>query len=185
MDIKCSYTKLVDLTELVPHPRNSNAHPEKQIEVLAKLIKNRGMRHPIIVSNLSGYIVAGHGRLEALKLLGVEQAPVDYQDFKNEADEILFLESDNYIAEFAEHDKDKTLENLQSLDIDLSEFDFEEVGLIDFSFEQLAPKDLDGQDTQKDEENQKYIIEVSFANEMDRQDLYDDLTHKGYAVKIK
>lgn len=64
MKIKCTYSELIDLTELVPHPRNTNKHPEKQIEVLAKLIKNRGMRHPIIVSKRSGFIVAGHGRVD-------------------------------------------------------------------------------------------------------------------------
>jgi len=137
MQIKCSYTDLVDLVNLVPHPKNSNNHPEKQIEVLAKIIKARGMRHPIIVSKRSGFIIAGHGRLMALKLLGVEKAPIDYQDFENEADEIMFLEADNHIAEFAEHDKDKMLENLKDLDIDLAEFDFEEVGLIEFELPEV------------------------------------------------
>jgi len=146
LNIKCSYTDLVDLVNLVPHPKNSNKHPDKQIDVLAKIIKARGMRHPIIISKRSGFITAGHGRLMALKKLGVEQAPVDYQDFENEADEIFFLEADNHIAEFADHDKSMMLDNLKDLDIDLDDFDFEELGLIDFELpevEVLPPSEQD------------------------------------------
>ena len=60
--IYCSYTELVDPTTLVQNPRNPNKHPQKQIELLAKIIKSQGWRAPITVSNRSGFIVRGHGR---------------------------------------------------------------------------------------------------------------------------
>ena len=62
VEVNCSYTELVDPTTLVQNPRNPNKHPQKQIELLAKIIKSQGWRAPITVSNRSGFIVRGHGR---------------------------------------------------------------------------------------------------------------------------
>lgn len=59
----CAYDKLVKVEELIPHPKNPNTHPQSQIKILAQNIRYHGWRHPIVVSKLSGYIVAGHGRL--------------------------------------------------------------------------------------------------------------------------
>lgn len=104
MKIQCDYKKLVPLQELKPHPRNRNTHPTDQIARLARVIEYQGFRHPIIVSNLSGFIVAGHGRLAAAQKLGLKEAPVDYQDFESEEQEYAFLVSDNAVALWAELD---------------------------------------------------------------------------------
>jgi ParB-like chromosome segregation protein Spo0J len=85
---------MVPLVDLVPNPRNPNQHPEKQIALLAKIIRHQGWRSPIVVSKRSGYIVTGHGRFAAAKMLRLEQVPVDYQDFATEADEYAHLIAD-------------------------------------------------------------------------------------------
>jgi hypothetical protein len=100
--IRCAFTKLEHYSELLEHRKNRNTHPQKQITKLADLIAFQGFRHPIIVSNLSGQVVAGHGRLAAAKFLGMEQVPVDYQDFVDEAAEYAFLISDNAIGLWGE-----------------------------------------------------------------------------------
>lgn len=96
--IKCSYTELVPIHKIQEHPKNPHKHSPEQIERLAKLIDFQGIRHPIIISKRSGFVIAGHGRLMALKKLNVEKVPVDYQDFKNEAQEYSFIVSDNAIG---------------------------------------------------------------------------------------
>ena len=65
MDIRveCSYTEMVRLGDLKPHPQNPNTHSETQIATLADLIASIGWRFPIVVSKRSGYIIAGHCRL--------------------------------------------------------------------------------------------------------------------------
>jgi len=143
--IHCKYDKLILLDEFIPHEMNTNKHPEKQIEVLAKLIKRNGVRLPIIISNLSSKCVSGHGRFDAFKLLGMEKIPVVYQDFDDIPAEYRFLESDNLIASFAEHDQDKMLDNLKDLDIDLESIDFEELGLIGFELPNFRPGDIEDQ----------------------------------------
>lgn len=102
IEAHCCFDKVVDVVDLVPHPRNPNKHDDKQIALLAKIIRSQGWRNPIVVSERSGFIVAGHGRLEAARVLNVEQVPVDSQAFTNEAEEYAHLIADNRIAELAE-----------------------------------------------------------------------------------
>ena len=65
IEVWCSFDKLVPVGELKPNPRNPNTHPQRQIELLAKNIRYFGWRQTITVSNLTGLIVSGHGRLMA------------------------------------------------------------------------------------------------------------------------
>ena len=59
--VHCAFEKAVDVVDLVEHPRKPNKHGDKQIALLAKIIRNQGWRNPIVVSADSGFIVAGHG----------------------------------------------------------------------------------------------------------------------------
>ena len=105
--IKCAYDELIDIDLLQPHPKNPNIHTEQQIALLAKIMAHQGWRNPITVSNQSGFIVAGHGRLMAAQVNkvagteGFDKAPVDKQDFTNEADEYAHMIADNKIVELA------------------------------------------------------------------------------------
>ncbi len=123
----CAHTELVDIEKLVPNPRNPNRHPENQIKLLAKIIRAQGWRSPIVVSSRSGFVVKGHGRLEAAKLLESERVPVDFQNYENEAAEWADLIGDNRIAELAEQDDDALKALLKELDgqidLDLTGFD--------------------------------------------------------------
>ncbi len=101
---------------MVHHPANPNKHSEKQVEKLARLIEIHGWRHPITVSNRSGFIVSGHCRHMAAQLKGLKQVPVDMQDFANEAEELAVLIADNIVQEFAEVDGLKMADVLVALD---------------------------------------------------------------------
>jgi len=146
MKIECAYDELVDVEKLVPHPLNPNKHGEKQIKMLGKILEFQGWRSPITVSNRSGYIVAGHGRLEAAKMNGYDSVPVDKQDFENEAAEYAHIIADNKIASLAEHDDALMIETIK--DLELEEMDFELLGLDDFEFKIEEIKDIDGADSE-------------------------------------
>jgi DNA modification methylase len=135
MKINCSYTKLVPISELKPNPKNRNFHPEKQIKVLARIIEKNGQRSPVVVSNRSGYIIKGHARLEALKLLNVPECAVDYQDYETEADEYRDMIADNEISRYAEFDTTQFLNDIK----DLPNVDFEDFGLLDFKVPEVIP----------------------------------------------
>jgi hypothetical protein len=106
MKFDCSYSELLDINspKIIPNPKNPNKHPPDQIERLSKVIEYQGQRHPLIISKRSGFLVVGHGRLEAIKKLGWKQIAVSYQDFETEAQEYSFVVSDNAIASWAELD---------------------------------------------------------------------------------
>ena len=131
MEIKAKEVRLVPISELRPSPKNRNKHSDEQIERLKQIIQYQGFRNPIIVSNRSGYMVAGHGRLLAAAKLGMSEVPVIYQDFDNEEQEYASGVSDNAIASWAELD-------LSGIHLDLPDmapFDIDLLGIKDFKFE--------------------------------------------------
>lgn len=121
IEVWCAYDKLIKVDELLPNPKNPNTHPVNQIKLLAQNIKYHGWRHAIVISKLSGFIVAGHGRLEAAKELGVSIVPVEYQDFASEDNELAVLVGDNRLAELASLDLNSLsdiVEQFKSSDFD-------------------------------------------------------------------
>lgn len=139
VNIQCAHDELVDLVRLQPNPRNPNKHPKRQIDMLAKIISYQGQRAPIVVSKRSGFIVKGHGRLEAIKALGWEKAAVDFQDYEDEAQEFADMVADNKIAELAEHDDEMMKAGVLELNLDQG-FDLELLGLIDFNLDPAEVK---------------------------------------------
>lgn len=134
-NINCAHDELRDIVNLVKHPQNPNTHSDQQIELLAKIIQHQGWRNPVVVSQRSGYIVAGHGRLMAAEKLGLKQVPVDLQAFDNEADELAHLVADNRIAELAETDR-TVLADLIA-DLDDGQFDLALTGFEPTNLEEL------------------------------------------------
>ena len=145
--VHCSYARLADVTSLIPNPRNPNKHSDKQVALLAKVIRHQGWRAPITISKRSGFIVTGHGRLAAALLLQVEQVPIDEQDFATEADEWAHLVADNRLAELADADRSMIADLLKDLDAE---------GVIDMD---LTGFDMDALDELMEEENPTDITE--------------------------
>jgi len=130
--VECAFDKMVDTAALIPNPRNPNKHPQKQLDLLAKIIKAQGWRNAIVVSNLSGFVTKGHARLDAAKILGCEQVPVDFQDYDTPESEMADMLADNRLSELAEPDlpmlKDILLElDTGAFDMDLTGFDTESI----------------------------------------------------------
>lgn len=104
IDIRAREIKLVPIGEIKPDPKNRNKHSEEQITRLMELIKYQGFRVPLIVSNRTGLLRSGHGRLEAVMRLGLSHVPVIYQDFDGDEQDYAFAVSDNAVASWAELD---------------------------------------------------------------------------------
>lgn len=137
MIVHCLYDKLVSTSELAPHPKNRNKHPDEQIERLAKILKYQGWRYPVKVSKRSGFITSGHGRLEAAQHLGWKEVPVNYQDYESEEQEYADIQADNLIALEAEID----LAGIQTDVLDFGpDFDTELLGKLNFH---IGPLDFE------------------------------------------
>lgn len=148
--------KWIETGSLKEHPQNNNKHPKEQIERLAKVIKYQGFRSPITVSNLSGYIVAGHARLKAAKEIGMTKVPVSYQDFADEAQEYAHLTADNALALWAKIDMSAVEEYAKSIDVD---FDLDFLGFNDFSLpDEVGQSEKD--DAVPDTEDNEFGVEL-------------------------
>lgn len=137
MKVKCLFDKMVSVDELKAHPKNRNKHPADQIERLAKILKFQGWRYPVKVSKLSGFVTSGHGRIEAARLAGWKQVPVNFQEYDDEAQEYADVQADNAIALWAELD----IESIK-LDLESIEIDFSLLGLNEKHFTSLADQIL-------------------------------------------
>lgn len=179
--VHCAHGRMADVTSLIPNPRNPNKHGDKQIALLAKIIRHQGWRAPITVSKRSGFVVTGHGRLEAAKLLQVELVPVDEQDFATEADEWAHLIADNRIAELAEIDEGELKGLLSELeaagtDMDLTGFDVSEIGKSARPGETPSEAGINY--------NPQFGVIVICKDEAEQETTYNALLGLGYQCKV-
>lgn len=84
-------------------PKNPRVHPKRQIKQIAKSIQTFGFNVPVLV-DASLRIIAGHGRVEACKMLGMHQVPTVSLEHLTEAEAQAFLIADNRLTEIAAWD---------------------------------------------------------------------------------
>jgi len=112
---------------LKPYPRNPRTHTKKQVRQIAESIKTFGWTNPILV-DVEGGVIAGHGRLEAAKQLGIQHVPTIKLENMSEAQKRAYVIADNKLAENAGWDAETLAIELQALtEIDLG-FDIENIG---------------------------------------------------------
>lgn len=117
--------KEININELKPYEHNPR-HNEAAVAPVANSIKEFGFKVPIIIDK-DNVIIAGHTRLKAAKLLGLETVPCVLADDLTEEQAKAFRLADNKVSELAEWDFDeleKELEELDSMDLDFDMSDF-------------------------------------------------------------
>lgn len=102
---------LKDIDQLIPYIGNAKLHPDAQIDLIAGSIKEFGFVSPILLDN-EGVIVAGHGRLLALKKLGHKEVPCIVADHLTPVQIKALRLADNKMAESKWDDKMLTVELL-------------------------------------------------------------------------
>src|SRR6516164_1805277 len=129
--MKIEYTPM---RELRPHPNNARTHSKKQIRQIAKSIQQFGFCNPVLVDDAK-QIIAGHGRVEAAKLLGIDAVPTVRLSHLSAADKRAYVLADNKLAEKAGWDRELLAIELQGLieldvDVELTGFDMAEIDLL-------------------------------------------------------
>jgi ParB-like chromosome segregation protein Spo0J len=95
----------VPIGRLRPNPRNPRTHSKKQIRQIGASIRKLGFLNPLIVDS-ENTILAGHGRLEGARLVGLTEVPVIRFDHLTPAQKRAYLIADNKIAEQAGWDRE-------------------------------------------------------------------------------
>jgi ParB-like chromosome segregation protein Spo0J len=86
-----------DIADLVPYSHNSRTHSPEQIEQIAASMREWGWTNPVLVDE-DGMIIAGHGRIEAGRVLGLSQVPVMVARGWSEAQKRAYVIADNQLA---------------------------------------------------------------------------------------
>jgi ParB-like chromosome segregation protein Spo0J len=105
------------ISAVKPNPHNTRVHPKKQIRQVTDSISKLGFASPLLVDE-DGVLLAGHARLEAAKLLGLEFVPVIVIKGLSSAKKRALLLADNRIAQNAGWDRQRLsieLPDLQQL----------------------------------------------------------------------
>lgn len=89
------------VAQLVSAPTNARTHSKHQIRQIAKSIETFGFTNPVLVSGSTNSIIAGHGRVEAAKLLGLSHVPTIQLNHLTEAQTRALIIADNKLAENA------------------------------------------------------------------------------------
>jgi len=112
---------------LQPRPGNPRLHSPAQIRQIARSIEEFGFNSPVLV-DAEGLIVAGHGRVEAAKLLGLARIPTIRLDHMSPAQLRAYVLADNRLAERSTWDKGLLAKEFQFLTGDAVEFDITTTG---------------------------------------------------------
>jgi DNA modification methylase len=139
---------------LTPYSGNARIHSKHQIRQIAASIKEFGFTNPVL-TNVDNTIVAGHGRVEAAKLLGMKEVPTIRLEGLNEDQIRAYILADNRLAEKAGWDPAILSIELQhlmtldtSFDVTITGFEIPEIDLI---LQELRPE-KDAADEVREEE---------------------------------
>lgn len=114
--------KVSDLVEYENNPRKN----DDAVNAVARSIKEFGFKVPVIIDS-NNVIIAGHTRVKACKQLGITEVPCVIADDLTEDQIKAFRIADNKTAELAEWDLEKLNEELSFIEMDMSQFGFEDL----------------------------------------------------------
>ncbi len=121
------YVSYQRISDLKPYDRNARTHTRKQILQIAASIGEFGWTNPVLIDG-EGRIIAGHGRVAAADMLGIDEVPTILLEGMTEAQKRAYVIADNRLAELAGWDEEVLAIELQALgEIDL-DFDLEVTG---------------------------------------------------------
>jgi hypothetical protein len=133
-----------DPAELKPYACNARTHSKKQVRQIAESIRTFGFTNPVLIDK-DDAIIAGHGRIEAAKLLKLESVPCIRIEHMTEAQIRAYVIADNKLALNAGWDEEILATELQHLMTAEISFDIGVIGFepaeIDTLVEGLSPED--------------------------------------------
>lgn len=172
--LKVQYWPIDDVHPYPNNPRNN----DEAVEYVANSIREFSFQQPLVVDT-DGTIIAGHTRLKAAKMLGMETVPVVVADNLTPAQVNAYRLADNKVAEAATWDMEALAVELEGLevDFDMTMFDFDEIG--------FEPSFDDVEDEQKPDES--VTVKVLFHDPdlyQTYRDMFSKMEKDGASVSI-
>tara|TARA_R110000803_G_scaffold27834_1_gene64801 strand:- start:2303 stop:2845 length:543 start_codon:yes stop_codon:yes gene_type:complete len=177
--LKINYRKPA---ELIPYISNSRTHSEQQIQQVASSIKEFGFTNPILVDEESG-IIAGHGRLQAAQLLGLDKVPTIKLEGLTESQRKAYVIADNKLALNAGWDFELLKIEIQDIaddfDLSLLGFDDQELSNIIDGLNEESPE------LKEESYSPVFNIVVNCNDETHQEKVYNELQSKGYECQVQ
>jgi len=168
-------TETVSIDALRPNPRNARTHTRRQIKKIAASIDRFGFVNPVLI-DADGGIIAGHGRVEAARQLGLTSVPALRVEHLSEADKRAYILADNRLAEDAGWDEEMLAIELQGLidldvSIELTGFELSEV-------DQIIEKQGRGQASPQDPVDELLSVQTDIPAVTQPGDLWELGSHR-------
>jgi ParB-like chromosome segregation protein Spo0J len=112
---------------LVPYAKNSRKHDTGQVEKIAASIREFGFCNPVLIDENNG-IIAGHGRVMAAQMLGLESVPCFRLTHLSETQKRAYIIADNRLQEIT-GSWDEELLRVEVEALLAEDFDLEIIGL--------------------------------------------------------
>ena len=140
------------VARLRPYASNARTHSKKQIRQIGASIRKFGFTSPVLIGD-DDEIIAGHGRVEAAKLIGLQSVPAVRLSHLDAAQRRAYVLADNKLALNAGWDRDLLAIELQALvdlnfDVEITGFSLAEVDLV---LDEARESSAHSQDTPEDE----------------------------------
>ena len=140
----------IQLATLIPYINNSRTHSDEQVAQIAASIKEFGFNNPILVDKDSG-IIAGHGRLQAARKLGLTEVPCVRLEHLTETQRKAYIIADNRLALNAGWDNE--LLSLELSELLKDDFDLDLLGFEADELDALLGNEEEGEEPEKEKGN--------------------------------
>ena len=156
-----------EISELKPWANNARTHSKKQIKQIAASIKEYGFTNPVLIDE-DRSIIAGHGRVEAAKLFGMNSVPCITLPAMSEAKKRAYVIADNKLALNAGWNIDMLSLEFEGITVDDPSFDVELTGFsfgeIDLVMDQVSPEEPDNPEDDSLPDNDEGLRDVAIGD---------------------
>ena len=187
----------IEITKLKPYKKNARFN-ENAVPKVAESIRQFGFKVPIVVDK-NMVVITGHTRLASAKQLGLEKVPCIIADDLTPKQVKAFRLVDNRTSEFASWNYELLQTELESLDLDLSDFEFPDLTYEDTmsaeELESMLDDDTDptseygkndseeATDSSSPEHKEEYKVEITCKTQTEQESLYYELVNRGLNVR--
>lgn len=120
----------IPIKYLIPYENNARTHSDEQIDKLKNSLKEFGFINPVIIDE-NNMILVGHGRVMAGKELGIFEVPCIRINHLSEDKKRAYILADNKLSDMAGWDLELLNIELESIELDMSLFGFDELELVE------------------------------------------------------
>ena len=160
------------IDKLKPYEGNAKEHPQEQIDQIIASIEQFGMNDPIGIWGDDCLIVEGHGRLLALQQMGETEAPTIRLDHMTDEQRRAYTLAHNKTTMNSGFNIEMLNAELESLDMDMTEFGF---SMEEIEQDEFAPINDEGL---PDTQNFDYILKFGNKQVIMTEDEYTDLLQR-------